>query len=170
MKVTFDLYAALASLVKYGNLYRPKEEGMGPEHMLWRAVTDDGYRHPAVRSEIVEELVVQGLAKRADHDHLFALGKVVPTEKAQAALEKIVLTPETEGVGSHLSHCCLRRHGCKYSHEFCPVETEMLPPVYERCAACHEDDHMRDEELATYETEDLIHEVQSRGYTVTKDS
>jgi hypothetical protein len=168
--LTFDLYEALASLVKYGNLYHRKEDRRDGLPTYWQSVTEDRPHHPLVNSETVGELVVQGLAQRAEHDPLFSLGKVVPTDEAQAALEAIVLTRETPGVGGHLSHCCLRRHGCKYSHEFCPVETGVLPPDSDMCGACYEDDAMRDQELEMFDDDDLINEIESRGYTVTKNS
>jgi hypothetical protein len=170
MEITFDYYTALASLVKHGNLYRRKEDRDRNLPAFWNSVTEDKMFHPSITSDVVGELVVRGLAERADHDPLFSLGKVVPTDKAQAALEAIVLTRETPGVGGHLSHCCLHRHGCKYSHEFCPVETEVLPPDSDRCGACYEDDAMMDEELGLYADQDLINEIESRGYTVTKTS
>lgn len=166
--LTFDLYAALASLVKYGNLYHLTEHLGSIKVEPWRSLLPepDGRHHPSWDSETVGELVVRGLAERARHDPLQALGKVVPTSKAAETLEGIVLTRETPGVGVHLSHCCLRKHGCKYAHEFCPVETKLLPPDHERCGACYEEEEW-DNGLKEYASEDLADELRRRGYDVT---
>lgn len=169
MEVTFKYYEALASLVKYGNLYHLKETTGTLVHRTWRAKDEHDGHHPGVSSDVVGELVVQGLAERAHHDPLFAEGKVVPTVKAQEALDGVVLTRDTPGVGVHLSHCCLRVHGCKYGHEFCPVETKLLPPDHEKCGACYEDDEW-DDGLEGYGSEDLADELRRRGYSVTAPS
>jgi len=167
MAITFDLYAALSSLVKYGNLYHLADEHGFSKVERWRSLVQEPVsRHrPSWVSEMVGELVVCGLAERAPHDPLQALGKVVPTTRGAEVLESIVLTRETPGVGVHLSHCCVRKHGCKYVHEFCPVETKMLPPDHERCAACYEEEEWENG-LEEYGSEDLVDELRRRGYDV----
>lgn len=172
--MTFRQYAALAALAKYGNLYQLRviEYPAKTEetHEWWRPMDPDNPKryHKQVHDDDVRWLLERGYAEATpDFDFMFARGKVLPTDAGRGRLENHGLTPESEGVGVHLSHCCLTKHGCKYSDEFCPVETRMFPPDSERCGACYEDDAWRDDELHSYADEDLINELETRGYAVT---
>jgi hypothetical protein len=174
--MTFRRYAALGHLVKYGNLYhlRTVQYPAKTEEVtdMWRATDAEnrGEYIQTVWDDEVQWLLRQELAQAVESfDPLFMRGKVVPTERAKERFENPGLTPESPGIGVHIGHCCLRRHGCKYSDQFCPVATEMFPPESDRCGACYEDDAMTDEALEHYDDDELIGELVHRGYMVTKE-
>lgn len=162
-EMTFRRYRGLARLVKYGNMYKIKDDR---DFTFWSSKGDHvplAFTH----EDEIQWLISQGLADLAEHDPVLALGKVVPTDKAQNRLENHELTVTSPGVGVHLSHCCLERHGCKYGDEFCPVATKMFPPS-STCGACYEDDEMDDETVNLLSDTCLINELVGRGYTVTE--
>jgi len=161
--MTFDRYEAIATLVKYGNLYKTKND-RGDAY--WVPKGED-VRYAITSEDEIEWMLSEGLADVAEYDPMLVLGKLVPNDKTKNLLENHGLTAESPGVGGHLSHCCLTRHGCKYSDEFCPVETKMFPPDYPSCGACDEDDAMDDETVDYLSSRAMINELESRGYTVT---
>lgn len=172
--MNFFQYEALAHLVKYGNLYQLRVIDWAAKteetHEYWRSQDpeDPGDHLKLIQTKDVEWLLKNYLARPVDFDPLLVRGKIVPTDKARERLKNHGMTPETEGVGVHLSHCCLKVHGCKYGHEFCPVVIKMFPPDSDKCGACYESEQWRDEELAGYESDELIQELESRGYTVVE--
>jgi len=174
--MTFRQYEALAALAKYGNLYQLRVIDYPAKteetHERWRPVDPDdpkGY-HKQVHDDVVRWLLERGYAEATgDFDAMFSRGKVLPTDAGRARLENHGLTRDSKGVGTHLSHCCLTRHGCKYGDEFCPVVTGMFKPDSDTCGACYEDDSMDEESVGFMPDYILINELQSRGYVVTGD-
>jgi len=161
--MTFHRYEAIATLVKYGNLYKTKNDR---DHFYWVPKGDD-VRYAITGEEEIAWLISEGLADVAEYDPMLVHGKIVPNDKTKKLLENHGLTAESPGVGGHLSHCCLERHGCKYSDEFCPVETKMFPPDSSSCGACYEDDAMDADTVSYLSDIALIQELESRGYTIT---
>lgn len=173
-EMTFDQYEALAHLVKYGNLYHlstiEHPNGVDRVDTWWRSQDpeDPGDHLKLIHNETVKWLQDNYLSRPADFDPLLVRAKVVPTDKGRERLENHGLAEESEGIGVHLGHCCLRSHGCKYGDEFCPVVTGMFPPESDKCGACYEDEAMDRDSLKGHSDDALINALEDRGYTVTR--
>ena len=166
-EITYKQYAALSYLVTYGNLYHllRLEYSHKREETTewWRAQDPDGDYVEMIHDENVRWLIEMGYARTAEHDPMFTRAKIVPTQEGRVRLEHHGLTAESEGVGGHIGHCC-KDHGCKYSDRFCPVESGMFEQDGS-CESCYEHDRIFED----FHDDDLIGELERRGYTVTKD-
>ena len=172
-KISFKQYQGLGYLVTYGNLYHklvieyPAKTEETTDWWKSQDPTKSGDYLEMIHDDDVRWLVEMGYARVADHDPLFARAKVVPTSDGRVRLEHHGLTAESEGVGTHIGHCC-KTHGCKYSDRFCPVASGMFKQSYP-CESCGDNQERWDEEMSEAPTHMLIEELQHRGYTVTKD-
>ena len=171
--ITFNQYEALAYLVKYGNLYHLRQlelPAVTEEATKWWRTIDPDQPEKyfcLVNDEDVYWLLKEGYAETGHFDPNFARGKVIPTDAAVERFENHGLISESEGVGVHLGHCC-RDHGCKYSREFCPVESKLFPPDSGGCAICYEDEQMDGAMVEGISDAVLIHELEARGYRVER--
>jgi len=172
-EMNYKRYVALNFLVAYGNLYHlltieyPAKVAEVTD--VWRAQAAPGSEHryiSTVRDEHVRWMLEMGYARVAEHDPLFARAKVVPTPEGRLRLQQHGLTAESEGVGVHIGHCC-EKHGCKYADEFCPVASGMFKQDHP-CESCSWSQERENEVLDEMSDEDLVDELVSRGYTVTK--